>query len=165
MPSEVLYNPGTSVVFKASGGDVTFTPTSVANGNARVSAQWDRGSGAKPGLYRWFAKTRVNSSVSVGKSANVYLAQAKDATDIPGRLGTSDASITSSASDRMRNLTAVGSINADTTSTSDDILASGTVEIYARYVTVVWLNLFGVTLSATDGHHYFELQPIPPQSQ
>lgn len=165
MASKLYYTPETAVVFAPSGGDVTFTPTSVADGNARVSAQYDRGTGAKPGLYRWFAKSKTSGAVTAGKQAVIYLAQAQDATDIPGRIGTADASITSAATDRVRNLGApVGVINADTT-TTDALVASGVCFIYSRYISLVWLNQLGVGFSATDGDHEFELQAIPPESQ
>jgi hypothetical protein len=164
MASKLYYNPETAVVFKSSGGDVTFTPTSISNGHVRVSAQYDRGTGAKPGFYRWFALSKTSGAVTAGTQIVVYLAQAKDATDIPGRIGTSDASITSSATDRMRNLTCIGAVNADTT-TTDALVASGVCFIHSRYISLAWLNNLGVGLSATDGDHYFELQAIPPETQ
>ncbi len=161
--SKLYYNPETSVIFAPSGGTVTFTPTSVADANARVSAQHDRGTGAKPGLYRWFAKTKTSGAVTVGKQVIIYLAQAQDATDIPGRVGTTDATITTAA-DRLRNLTPIGVLNADTT-TTDAIIASGVCFIHSRYISVVWLNQLGVGFSATDADHEFELQAIPPETQ
>lgn len=162
MANKLYYNPETAVVFKSSGGDVTFTPTSISSGHARVSAQYDRGSGAKPGLYRWFAKTEGASAPTAGRQVFLYLAQAKDASDIPGGIGTSDASITSNATDRVRNHTPIGAINADA---NTDLIASGVCFIHSRYITVVWLNDLGVALTGTDADHYFDLQAIPPEIQ
>lgn len=162
--SKQYFNPETAVVFKGSGGDVTLTFASAADQSLSVSAQYDRGSGAKPGLYRWFIKTQMNASGTVGKQARIYLAQAKDATDVPGRIGTSDTEI-SSASDRTRNLTYIGAVIADTTSSATDLIASGTCFIRSRYISVCIFNDFGVILHATEGNHYFELQPLPPEMQ
>jgi|SRR5262245_7679553 len=163
--SKLYYNPETKLTFKASGGDVTFTPTSIADQTLRVSAQKDRGAGVQPGLYRWRAKTRVQATITAGRQVRIYLIQTDDTTDIPGRVGTTDASFTSAA-DRVRNLGApIGAIVADSTSTSDDFIATGVAFIYSRYFSVGWFNDQGATLNATDGNHYFEITPIPPEAQ
>lgn len=161
--SQILFTPGTARTF-ASAGDTVFTPASVASASARVSAQWDRGAGALPGLYRWFAKTKSGSAYTVGRGVQIFLSQAKDATDIPGRVGTADATI-AAAADTMRNLQAVGSIVADTTTASAALIASGVVFIHSRFVSVVWLNDLGVALNATNGDHEFILQSLPPEAQ
>lgn len=161
--SQILHTPGTTRTFAGSGGDTTFTPKNISGGAGRVSAQWDRGSGAQPGLYRWFAKTKSGSTYTIGRAVQIYLGQAKDATDIPGRLGTTDAAL--AATDNVRNLTYAGQIVADITTSSTALVSSGLVFIYARYVTVVWLNDLGVTLTNTDGDHELILQPLPPETQ
>jgi hypothetical protein len=161
--SKIYFNPETARTF-ASAGDTAFTPKNIASGNARVSAQWDRGAGAQPGLYRWFAKSKSGSAYTVGRAVQIFLSQAKDATDIPGRLGTSDATVNSGANS-TRNLSPVGSIVADVTTANEALIASGTVFIYARYVSVFWLNDLGVALTNTDADHEFVLQAIPPEAQ
>ena len=162
--SELLWKPGTSVVFKSSGGDITFTPQNIASADARVSAQWDRGSGSKPGWYRWFGKTKSSASYTIGRAVQIYLGQAKDATDIPSNLGTSDASI-SSAVDRMRPLDLVGAIVAPVATGSTALVQSGLLFIHSRYVSVVWFNDLGVTLTNTAGDHEFQIEPLSPESQ
>lgn len=163
--SKLYYNPETKLTFKSSGGDVLFTPTSIADQTLRVSDQLDRGSGAKPGLYRWRAKTRVQATVVAGRQVRIYLVQTDDATDIPGRIGASDASFTSAA-DQTRNLGApIGYIAADSTSTSDDFIATGVCFLFARFVSLGWFNDQGAALNATGSNHYFELTPIPPEAQ
>lgn len=162
--SKIYYNPETAVVFKSSGGDITFTPQNIASGDARVSAQWDRGSGAQPGLYRWFAKTNSGSAYTIGRSVQVFLAQAKDATDLPSNVGTSDASI-SSAIDRTRPLDMIGSIIAPVTTASTALIQSGICFLAARYVSLLWFNDLGVTLTNTAGDHEFTLQPLTPENQ
>ena len=165
MASKLYYAPETKLTFKGSGGDVTLTFASAADQSLSVSAQYDRGSGSKPGLYRWRIKTQINASGTVGKQVRIYLIQTNDATDIPGRVGTSDTEI-SSAADRTRNLGApIGVVNADVTTSGTDFIATGVCFVYDRYISVGIFNDMGVILHATEGNHYFELTPIPPESQ
>src|SRR5690349_17143191 len=121
MSSKLYYAPETKITFKGSLGDVALTFASAADQSLSVSAQYDRGSGSKPGLYRWRIKTQVNATVILGKVARLYLIQTDDATDIPGRVGASDTEI-SSASDRTRNLGApFGIVAADVATSGTDL--------------------------------------------
>lgn len=163
--SKLLYNPGTTVTFKGSGGTVTLTFASTADQALAVSAQYDRGAGALPGLYRWRIKTQINASGTIGRQVRIYLIQAKDATDIPGRVGTTDTEITSAA-DRVRNLgSPIGAAVADVTTSATDFIATGVAFIYERFVSVGIFNDMGVALHATEGNHYFEFQELPPEAQ
>lgn len=165
MASKQYFNPETAVVFKGSGGDVTLTFASTADQALAVSAQYDRQTGAKPGFYRWRIKTQINATGTIGKQVRVYLIQAKDATDIPGRVGTADTEI-SSAADRTRNLGApIGVVNADVTTSGTDFIATGVAFIQERFISVGIFNDMGVILHATESVHYFEIQPIPPEQQ
>lgn len=165
MASKLYYAPETKLTFKGSGGDVTLTFASAADQSLSVSDQYDRGTGSKPGLYRWRIQTQLNATGTVGKQCRIYLIQTDDATDIPGRVGTTDTEI-SSAADRTRNLGApIGVVNADVTTSNTDLIATGTCFVYARYISVGIFNDQGVILHATEGNHYFELTPIPPESQ
>lgn len=163
--SKVYYNPETKITFKGSGGDVTLTFASAADGSLSVSDQYDRGSGAKPGLYRWRIQTQINASGTVGRQCRIYLIQTNDATDLPGRVGTTDTEI-ATAADRTRNLGApIGVVTCDVTTANVDFIATGTCFVYDRYISVGIYNDTGVALHATEGNHYFELTPIPPESQ
>ena len=162
MANKVYVNPETAITFKASGGDVVFTNTSVANAAGRISAQWDRGSGAKPARYVWRAHTKAGAALAVGNALEIYFATS-DGTDVDGNQGTSDAAF--SAADKRRNLQFVGLVVADSTSNGEVQIASGVVEIYTRYVSVVWWNGLGQTLSSTAGDHTFTLTPVPDEIQ
>lgn len=166
MPSKQYFAPETAVSFKNTGGDVALTMTSLANGAGRVSAQWDRGSGSKPGLYRWHYKTKAAAALAVGARLELYFAQANGTgtTDIPGKLGTSDAAV--SSIDKLRNLgSPFGGINADSTSNGEEQVASGICFLYSRYVSVVVWNALGQALSSTASDHELILTPIPPELQ
>jgi hypothetical protein len=162
MPTKIYVAPETPVTFKASGGTVVFTPQNVASAAGRISTQWDRGTGSKPGWYEWRAKTKAGSALTVGTQLEIYLATS-DGTIVDGNLGTSDAAL--AAGDKRRNLQPVGSIVSDSTSSGEVQHGSGQVFIVARYVSVVWWNATGVTLTNTAGDHEFILTPIPDELQ
>lgn len=162
MANKIYGSPESAITFKASGGTVTLTLTSLANGAGRISAQWDRGSGAKPSLYKWRGVVKAAAALAVGVPLEVYLATG-DGTDIDGNQSTSDAAF--SASDKRRNLQYVGSILADSTSNGELQKGSGLVEIRDRYVSLVIWNAFGQALTGTAADHYFSLTPVPDEIQ
>jgi hypothetical protein len=159
---EILTKPGTAVSFKSAGGDVTFTPTSVANGAGRISAQWDRGAGSKPALYLWRAKTKAAAALTAGNLLELYLAFG-DGTNVDANMGTADAAW--STGDKRRNLKRIGAVEADSTTNGEPQHASGLVVITSRYVSVAWWNALGQALSGTAGDHEFTLTPHTPEIQ
>lgn len=162
MANKVYAAPETAISFKASGGTVAFTPTSLASGSLRVSAQYDRGSGSKPGRYIWRATTKL-ASVAAGAAVGVYLSTS-DGTTQDGNLGASDATVASA--DKIRNLQWLGNVVCDKGSdASEPWSTSGVVEIYDRYVSVAILNASGVSLSSTAGDHVFSLTPVADEIQ
>ena len=162
MANKVYVAPETAISFKSSGGDVVFTPASVANGAGRISAQWDRGSGSKPARYVWRVHTKAAAALAVGVALEIYFATS-DGTDVDGNQGTSDAAF--SAADKRRNLQFVGTVVADSTTNGEVQISSGVVEIYTRYVSVVWWNALGQSLTGTNGDHTFTLTPVPDEIQ
>lgn len=165
MPTLLYHLPETATKFVSSGGTVPLTLTSVANGAGRVSAQLDRGSGAKPGLYTIQAVLKAAAALAVGAQAFVYLLQSSETADVPGNLGTSDAAV--SSSDKQRNLGApVIVINADSTSNGENQISNANiVEIYGRYVSVMVWNALGQALHSTGTNSYVTLTPYPPDIQ
>lgn len=165
MANLVYHLPETAVTFTSSGGTVVLTTTSLANGAGRVSAQHDRSTGAKPGLYIIQAKMKFAAALAVGAQLEVYLLQTSITGDVPGNLGTSDAAVASA--DKRRNLGApVVVINADSTSDGENQISnSNIVEIYGRYVSVFLWNAAGQALHATGTNSVVTLTPVPPQIQ
>lgn len=166
MPSKQYFAPETAVSFKNTGGTVVLTMTSLANGAGRISAQWDRGTGSQPGLYRWHFRTKAAASLTVGNRVELYFAQANGTgtTDVPGKLGTADAAV--SSIEKLRNLgPPFGGISADSTTNGEEQVSSGVCFIYSRYVSVVVWNASGQALSGTAGDHELILTPIPPELQ
>lgn len=165
MANKVYHATETEIVFKSSGGDATFTPTSLADSAGRISAQYDRGTGSKPQLYKWYAIFKATSTLTVGTRLEIYLATARTGanTVITGNQSTSDAAL--SSTDKLHNFQPVGAVVADTATGTDQFVGSGLVEIRDRYVSVIWHNKLGQALSATAGDHSFVLVPVPDEIQ
>lgn len=162
MANKIYVAPETAISFKASGGDVTFTPQNVANAAGRISAQWDRGAGSKPARYVWRAHTKAGAALAIGATLEIYFATS-DGTDVDGNQSTSDAAF--AAADKRRNLQFVGTVVADSTTNGEVQIGSGVIEIFTRYLSVVWWNNLGQTLTNTAGDHTFTLTPVPDEIQ
>lgn len=165
MANKIYQALETKLVFKGSGGDVVLTFASAPDQSLSVSAQRNFGTGSKPRRYRWRCKIQMNASGTIGRQARLYLVGTDDATDIPGRLATTDSEITSAA-DRTRNLgSPFGVVNADTTSSATDLIATGEVVVSQSFNSIAVFNDFGVSFHATESVHYFEMTPIPDEIQ
>lgn len=164
MANKIYLQRETEITFKSSAGSAVFTPTSVANNAGRISAQYDLGAAPKSRLYRWRAKTACQATPTVGNIIRIYLVCADDATDLDGNAGVSDAAY--NTENLTRNLQWIGNFNIDVAGTGAQKASSlGAIEIVSRYVSVVWWNASGATLSATAGDHQFVLIPVPDEIQ
>lgn len=167
MANQVKINIGTVVTFLSTGGTVLFTPTSLAQNAARVSAQWDRGAYPLPLRYEWRAKAKAAATVVLGDPlVDIYLATADNATSgyQDGIAGGSDAALT--PIDKTRNMQWCGSLITEATA-AGAVNGSGVIEIVARYVSVVFVNRLStaVALSATATDMGFQLTPILDEIQ
>ncbi len=162
MANKVYGATESAITFKASGGTLALTLTSLANGAGRISAQWDRGAGSKPTLYKWRGVVKAAAALAVGVPLEVYLATG-DGADIDGNQSTADAAF--AASDKRRNLQYVGSILGDSVSNGELQKGSGLVEIRDRYVSLVIWNAMGQALTGAAADHYFSLTPVPDELQ
>jgi len=148
---------GTSIEFKASGGDAALTLTSLASDAGRQSAEYDRGTGDLDFLYEWRAYVKFATTPVVGDTLDVYL-KTNDGTHYDNDDGTADAAL--SAEDKLKNLRYLGSIVVDEASATPEFSASGECSIYARYIQVVVENSTADGLSATAADHGVILTPI-----
>lgn len=162
MSNKIYVAPETAIVFKSSAGDVVFTPTSVADQAGRISAQWDRGAGSKPSLYRWRAKTKAAAALTAGNVLEIWAATS-DGTIEDGNQSTADAAFATAS--KRNNLQYVGVIVADSTTNGEVQQGSGYLMIRDRYVSIVWWNAFGQALSSTAGDHSISLTPVPDEIQ
>ena len=158
MPNKVYLAAETALTWTDSGGDYALTLASLAADGVRVGAQADLGSAARPRLYAWrFVVAGFATAPVVGETVDVYLA-AGDGTYIDGNVGASDAA---GSTAQLPNLLFLGSATVQTTSTTDDLIISGQVEIAARYVSPVIHNN---TADALSGGRFI-LTPVPDEIQ
>jgi hypothetical protein len=158
MANKVLMQEETPIVWAASGGDYALTLSSVSAGAVRVGQRGDLGAAPRSRLYRWrYVNDSFGSAPTVGQTVDVYWA-ASDGTYADGNVGTSDAAGSTVA---LPNLLFLRSATVQTTSTTDDIIISGIVELADQYGAPVIDNNTSVTI--TGGR--FELVPIPDEIQ
>jgi len=158
MANKVLMQEETPIVWAASGGDYALTLSSVSAGAVRVGQQGDLGAVPRSRWYKWrYVNDSFGSAPTVGQTVNIHWAPS-DGTYTDGNVGTSDAAGSTVA---LPNIKFLGSATVQTTSTTDDIVTSGTVELADRYGAPVIDNNTSVTI--TGGR--FELTPIPDEIQ
>lgn len=155
----------TSLVFADSaqspnGGDLTLS--ALAAGAGRISDEFDRGANSKPADYVWRATFQMATAGVIGQSLNIYLVTS-DGTNADGEEGTVDAAL--SAEDKLLNMTPIGAVKVDTTSTNTDITASGVFKIKSRYFSIVVFNNTDDALKTDTAVHSVTVTPRPPENQ
>lgn len=166
MPNKIYTNPETAKTFRASGGDVAITLTSLGAGAGRQSAQLDLGTTARSNLFSWRFWVKFATQPVVGEAILLFI-KTSDGTHIDNDDGTGDIDV--SAEDKLRNLTYIGSLIVDEATASPSTVefsaSGGPIEILGRYVQLVVWNGTADALSGTAGDHGFDLQPIPLEVQ
>ena len=167
MASNVLIYTGTVKSFKASGGDVAWTLTSLGNGAGRISAILDLGAAPRAFEYEWRLLTKFASTPAVGSPVRLYVVTSADASGVyqdgGGTLGVADAAVASN-----ENLLIYGGKQQGPTvvqHTSAANLWSGRFICTARYLSFALWNASGQALTGTAGDHELTLTPYFRQSQ
>ena len=148
---------GSQITFGDGMYDVLFTPKNTATANGRVSALWDRGTGAKPMRYRYYSFAQSASTYTANRAVRQYVAQG-NGTYIPGSFSTSDQAISSET--LLAGWTPLKPIIAHVTTAATVLVAEGELILRARYVQFGWWNDLGVTLTNTTNYHGILLQAI-----
>jgi hypothetical protein len=162
VPNKVYHAPETALTFKDSGGSAVLTLNNLAFGAGRVSAQYDRGAGSKPGLYVWRGQFQFATAPALKELIEIYLFGG-DGSVVDGTVGTADAAL---ATDKRNNGLLVGCVVVDTTSTNTDVVGSGLVLILDRYISMgVWNGSAGDNLRASANTSIITLTPVPPEIQ
>jgi hypothetical protein len=97
----------------------------------------------------------------VGEAVRVYL-KTSDGTSPDNDDGTGDIAV--SAADKLRNLRQIGAIVIDENA-AVPMVASGFIEVAARYVAPLFWNGTANSLSATAADFGFSLTPVPDEAQ
>lgn len=168
MTSQAQVNPGTGLKWNGeAGANVAWSLEGLANNQAQVSAQRDWGAGPRDAWYMWHAEIPMQATPTQFTTLDFYIAPAYDAdsTMIWGDVGAVDATISTNAAERMRNLKFIDSLVIDIADTS--IMVGGGVFFAPfRYFSAVLLNNgTGATTNATDSNCLFFIQPFNWQGQ
>ena len=161
---DLYINPGTTISFKSSGGEATFTPTSLASDAGRQSAFYNIGTGARPQMFEYMARTKVATAGVVGEIVEMRLCLAGASAANPENDVSGDAG--SFAEAKLQALkTILLPIFCHDTSTGVEFVSRGKILIAAEQVAINWWNRFTNALSSTATDHEFTLKPIPFNEQ
>jgi hypothetical protein len=169
VPNKIKTNPETPIVFQPSnnpfpsgpgmpsGVIVDFRPASTASNAGRISAEYDLGQGPRTTLFEWRGNATIGSGATVGTSVDAYISTSNSVFK-DGHMPTTEGAIAST--DKRRNLQFCGSMVVD--SATDPANAAGVVEIFGRYISVLWWNNTNVPLGTGN---CFILTPVPDEIQ
>jgi hypothetical protein len=170
--NKVYVNPGAITAFLASTATIAptgatsilWTPQNTAVGHGRISAVWDRGSGAHPLRYTWRMRTQWNATAGNGDELRLYIVQADaaaDPTQTDGGITFGDAD-TTNENPLLYNALYLGCIMSNGASHPES--TSGLVYLSGRYVGVAaWNGAGSQALVNTANDHMFTLTELPDE--
>ena len=160
MANETYINNGTSLLINGEAtADYAFSVENIDSGTGWVSAQIDLGAAPRPFMYSWSSEVQFQATPTQYKGLALYIATAPDgdSTQIDGDVGASDAAL--GDVDMRSNLKFIGYVVSENAAASEKCVASGDVEIFTRYVSIVAYDDSGASVNATDSNFRFNLQP------
>lgn len=166
MTTQNIYRSvGTPVVFRGTGGgDILWTPQSIATGSGRISNVWDRGAGNLPVRYKWRCSTRWVATPAAYDALRLYLigsSAAADPTVTDGNITFGDAGL-ASEDVLVANCLCFGSVVVDATPADVLYVSSGIVLLYDRYIGIAgWNGSATKALTGTVGDHILSFTPMP----
>ncbi len=166
MANKIYMQAETPIIFADAAHaseDYVITLSALAADGVRVSAQGDLSDVPRSEWYNWrLFIDGFNTAPVVGETVDVYLAtsDSSGAGTEDGDVGIADAA---GSTVQLPNLLYLGSATVQTTTTTDELMVSGTVRITARYVSVVVHNNTADALETST--HSFTLTPVPPEVQ
>lgn len=161
MANKILTLSETAIVWSV-GGTPDLDLGGLAAGAVRVGQQKDFGAAARSFEYDWhFFMDGFDTAPVVDEDVRIYLAFS-DGTNVDGNAGTADAA---GATVGLPNMLRIGAAVVQTTTAGDNLIVSGHVQIWARYVSVVIHNNTADVLLSTADAHTFKLIPTPPEVQ
>lgn len=164
MPNKVYTNTETDIYFgSGTAPTVEFSPEGLPIGSGQISTSKDLGAFPHSSIYRWIAQTSVAGTGSLNGAVEMYLATSPDNSRFDGGLTANNSMIGNS--NVKKNLHWMGSIGVQTVGSGALYVTSGIVEIYNRYVSLVWFNQSQAKLWPVSGVHQLILTPIPDEIQ
>lgn len=161
MANLIYQNEGSAITWQSSGGTHALTMTSLASAAGRQGELHDFGTGARSRLYVWRARIVPGATRVVGERVLWYI-KTSDGSHPDNDDGTGDIAV--SSIDKLRNLLPIGAIIIDENA-AVEMVASGFIEIPARYAGPVGWNATANTLSGTAADFGFSLTEVPDEIQ
>jgi hypothetical protein len=163
MTTSAIYDKrGTAITFTKSGGDVAFDlDDTVDLGNGECSAQWDRGTGPGPSLYKWEAYIKWVATPTLGDVCRLYIYDADSGNAVADLIAAGDVT----PETKFGNFRLMGQVICSVA--ADQVFyATGLVAILGRYVNLgIWNASASKDLNATDNvskviltPHYDDIQ-------
>lgn len=152
--------PGTPIVFTDSGGNVNLDLASLAYGTGECSAEYDKGEGSQPDLYRVTASMSWDSAPIANETVEVYVVS-HDGTVKPGGI-VDDAAV---AAAQLLNLGPPACIVVAQSTSQGPYVAQGIAYVPDRYLNVVVYNRSAGDNLENDASCFVTLTPMPPEMQ
>ncbi len=161
--SKQYVNPESVITFadSAQTPSATMTLSALASGAGRISARYDRGSGAHAMCYNWESTIQLTGTNVVGDVVEYYLSTS-DGTNPQGQIGTADAALTTN---KRNNITWLGNLVVDQTTTNTSMTVRGIVCFQERYVSAGVWNGSTLPFKTDTAVHNFKLTPMPLEQQ
>lgn len=154
--SAVYQKFGTARTFMNTGGDTAFTLKAVANGAGRISAQWDRGAGALPMLFKVEVALKYAAAITIGLYSTIYAYATTTSAEVDN--GIADAAIATQTL-ITSNFKPV-SVNVAAANTVGPFYSEATVLLTGRYVSLAFWNASGQAVENVDSSSYVRLTPL-----
>lgn len=166
MTNLIYHVPATTLWFvpaaAAQAEDSAFEMHNIATTVGRQSAQQDLGAAARASLFEWRAWVQFATAPVLGEIVQFWI-KTSDGNYPDNDDGTGEGAL--SALDKTRNLHYIGAIQVDQTTANIEMVASGLVEIRARYVNIVMYNATADALTNDVDENGFSLTAVPDQIQ
>ena len=163
--NKIYVTPESAITFgdSAQSPSATITLANLATVTGRVSAQFDRGTGAHAACYAWRFTSSLSGTNVVGATIDLYIATS-DGTNTDGQVSTSDSAL--AGSNVLLALQRLGSLAVTQTTTNTNMTSSGDFFCTAsRFLSLVVYNATTLSMQNSTSVHKFVLTPVPLEIQ
>jgi hypothetical protein len=155
--------PGTSVQFSDTGGQVVMAFSNKATLTGQVSALADKGTGAQPAVWQAQCSISLTGTNIVAATVEYYVATSQDGTTLDGGV-TANAAL--ATADKRRNLTPIGVLVVDQTTTNTTMIATfRNIYLPSRYYALAFFNNTTLPTETSTTKHKCVFTPVPVQMQ
>lgn len=166
----IYFQHGSAPTPPSGSPNVVFTAENLPFGSGQSSDTYDLGAGARSYMYEWRAKVSLPSGAPTTGYNPYYPVEfficTSDGVFQDGGIGSGNHMLGNPL--LLKNLMFIGAAAVDSSINGDGsktYYTSGLMEVYSRYINIVWWNFSGFTLHGTPGLQEFKLTPMPDEIQ